>query len=116
MRGAQTKPDLVEGIACASAVSGRVLLDATTYFIESVAGELDDVEGVEHAGGVLELVINGVLDVPGRFQHRNLHPRTEVFFARGLPVLMRGARPSWDQVHSSGPWDDPSRVSGLGCR
>ena len=66
MRGAQKKPDLVEGIACASAVSGRVLLDATTYFIESVAGELDDVEGVEHAGGVLELVIYGVLDVPGR--------------------------------------------------
>ena len=65
-RGAQKKPDLIEGIACASAVSGRVLLDAAAYLIEGIAGELDDVTGVEHAGCVLELVINGVLAVPGR--------------------------------------------------
>ena len=31
-----------------------VLLDATTHLIESVTGELDDVKGIEHAGGVLE--------------------------------------------------------------
>ena len=65
-RGVQKKPDLVEGIACASAVTQGVLLDAAVYFIEGVTGELDDVKGVEHAGGVLELVINGVLAVPGR--------------------------------------------------
>ena len=59
-RGAQKKPDLVEGIACASAVTGRVLLDATAYLIKGVTGELDDVKGIEHAGGVLELVVNGV--------------------------------------------------------
>ena len=29
-RGAQKKPDLIEGIACACAVTGRVLLDAAT--------------------------------------------------------------------------------------
>ena len=56
MRGAQKKPDLVEGIACAPAVTGRVLLDATTYLIKGVTGELDDVKGIEDAGGVLELV------------------------------------------------------------
>ena len=65
-RGTQEIADLVQGIAYASAVSGRVLLDATAYLIKGITGELDDVEGVEHAGCVLELVINGVLSVPGR--------------------------------------------------
>ena len=65
-RGAQKIADLIEGIALASAVTGRVLLDAAAYLIESVASELDDVKGVEHAGGVLELIIDGVLAVPGR--------------------------------------------------
>ena len=55
-RGAQEKPDLVEGIACASAVTGRVLLDAAAYLTWGIAGELDDVTGVEHVGCVLELV------------------------------------------------------------
>ena len=53
-RGAQKKPDLVEGITLASAVTQGVLLDATTYLIKGVTGELDDVKGIEHAGGVLE--------------------------------------------------------------
>ena len=52
-RGVQKKPDLVEGIACASAVTQGVLLDATAYFIKGVTGELDDVKGIEHAGCVL---------------------------------------------------------------
>ena len=52
-RGAQKKPDLIEGIPLAPAVTGRVLLDAATHLIESVASELDDVKGVEDAGGVL---------------------------------------------------------------
>lgn len=65
-RGAQKKPDLIEGIACAPAVTQGVLLDAAAYLTWGVASELDDVKGVEHAGGVLELVVNGVLAVPGR--------------------------------------------------
>ena len=65
-RGAQKKPDLIEGITLASAVTGRVLLDAAAYLIQGVASEFDDVKGVEDAGGVLELVVNGVLAVPGR--------------------------------------------------
>ena len=67
-------------------------------------------EGVEDTGGVLELVINGVFVSLEGFQRRDSHPRTEVFSALGQPVLMHGARPSWDQVHSSGPcgpWDAP---------
>ena len=65
-RGAQKIADLIEGIALAPAVTGRVLLDAATHLIESVASELDDMKGIQDAGGVLELVINGVLAVPGR--------------------------------------------------
>ena len=80
-RGAQKKPDLIEGIPLAPAVTGRVLLDATTHLIESVTGELDDVKGIEHAGGVLELVINGVLISLEGIQRRDSHPRTEVFSA-----------------------------------
>ena len=73
-RGAQKKPDLIEGIAFASAVTQGVL-------IESVASELDDMEGTSGAGGVLELIIDGVLAVPGRDPARDSHPRTEVFSA-----------------------------------
>ena len=65
-RGAQKKPDLVEGITCASAVTKGVLLDATAYFIKGATGERDDMEGIEDAGGVLELIVDGVLAVPGR--------------------------------------------------
>ena len=50
-RGAQKIADLIERITLAPAVTGRVLLDATTHLIESVTGELDDVTGVEDAGG-----------------------------------------------------------------
>ena len=60
-RGAQKIADLIEGIPLASTVTGRVLLDAATYLIESVASEFDDVKGVEDAGGVLELIVDGVL-------------------------------------------------------
>ena len=60
-RGVQKKPDLVEGITLASAVTQGVLLDATAYFIKGVTGELDDVKGIEHAGCVLELIVDGVL-------------------------------------------------------
>ena len=65
-RGVQKKPDLVEGITLASAVTQGVLLDAATHLTWGVASELDDMEGIEDAGGVLELVVDGVLAVPGR--------------------------------------------------
>ena len=108
---------MVEGITLASAVTGRVLLDATTYLIKGVTGELDDVKGIEDAGGVLGAgqAMAFLLSLEG-IQSRDSHPRTEVFSALGQPVLVHGARPSRDQVHSSGPWDDPPRVSGPRCR
>ena len=80
-RCAQKKPDLIEGIALAPAVTGRVLLDAATHLIESVASEFDDVKGVQDAGGVLELIVDGVLISLEGIQRRDSHPRTEVFAA-----------------------------------
>ena len=80
-RGAQKIADLIEGIPLASAVTGRVLLDAATYLIESVASEFDDVKGVQDAGGVLELIVDGVLISLEGIQRRDSHPRTEVFAA-----------------------------------
>ena len=71
----------VEGVAYACAVSGCVLLDAAAYLTWGVASELDDVKGVEHAGCVLELVIDGVLISLEGIQRRDSHPRTEVFAA-----------------------------------
>ena len=116
-RGAQKKPDLVEGITLASTVPQRFLLDATAYLIKGVAGELDDVKGAWHAGGVLELAKRWRSCCPWKgIQRRDLDTGAKLFAALGQPVLVHGARPSWDQVHSSGPWDDPSRVSGLRCR
>ena len=97
-RGAQKIADLIERITLAPAVTGRVLLDATTHLIESVTGELDDVKGIEHAGGVLELVINGVLISLEGIQRRDLDTGAKLFAALGQPVLVHGARPSWDQV------------------
>ena len=49
-----------------------------------------------------------VLSLEG-IQRRDSHPRAEVFTALGQPILVHGARPSWDKAQSSGPWDDPSR-------
>ena len=80
-RGAQEKPDLIEGIACASAVTGRVLLDASTHLTWGIAGELDDMEGVEDAGCVLELIVDGVLVSLEGVQRRDLDTGAKLFAA-----------------------------------
>ena len=49
--------------------------------IKGVPGELDDVKGIEHAGGVLELVINGVLISLEGIQRRDLDTGAKVFAA-----------------------------------
>ena len=89
----------VEGVACACAVTGRVLLNATTHLTWSVASELDDMEGIEDAGGVLELIVDGVLAVPGRgssvaiwiperrIPERNCSPRSASQFSCTVPDL-----------------------------
>ena len=86
-RGAQKKPDLIEGITLAPAVTGRVLPGAATHLIKGITGELDDVKGAWHAGCVLELVVNGVLISLEGIQRRDSHPRAEIFSALGPPFL-----------------------------
>ena len=101
-RGAQKIADLIERITLAPAVTGRVLLDAAAYLTWGVASEFDDVKGIEHAGGVLELVINGVLISLEGIQRRDLDTGAKLFAALGQPVLMHGARPSRDQIQQAG--------------
>ena len=97
-RGAQKKPDLIEGVTLAPAVTGRVLLDAATHLIKGITSELDDMKGVEDAGGVLELVVDGVLVSLEGIQRRDLDTGAKLFAALFEPVLVHGARPSRDQV------------------
>ena len=80
-RGAQKIADLIEGVTFAPAVTGRVLLDAATHLTWSVASELDDMEGVEDAGGVLELIVDGVLVSLEGIQRRDLDTGAKVFAA-----------------------------------
>ena len=82
MRGAQKKPDLIEGIALAAAVTGRVLLDAAAYLIESVASELDDAKDTSGAGGGLGAgqAMAFLLSLEG-VQRRDLDTGAEVFSA-----------------------------------
>ena len=80
-RGAQKIADLIEGIPLASTVTGRILLDAATHLIESVASELDDVKGIQDAGGVLELIVDGVLVSLEGIQRRDLDTGAKLFAA-----------------------------------
>ena len=93
-RGAQKITDLVEGIALAPAVTQGVLLDAAAHLTWGIAGELDDMEGIEDAGCVLELIVDGVLAVPGRgssvaiwIPERNCSPRSSSQFSCTVPDL-----------------------------
>ena len=83
-----------EGIACASAVFGRVLLDAAAYLTWGITGECDDVKGAWHTGCVLELVVNRVLisleggsSVAIRTPARKSFPRSASQFLYTVPDL-----------------------------
>ena len=114
--GAQKKPDLIEGIALASTVTGRVLLDAATHLTWGVASELDDVKGTSGAGGVLELIVNGVLAVPGRDPASRSGYRSGSLLRALLASSHARCQTCLGPGLTSGPWGDPSLVSGLRCR
>ena len=88
---------MVEGIACAPAVTGRVLPGAAAYLTWGVAGECDDVKGAWHAGCVrgagqaMAFLVSLGGDRASRFA-----PGAQVFSVPGQPVLVHGARPAWD--------------------
>ena len=115
-RGAQKKPDLIEGITLAPAVTGRVLLDAATHLTWGVASELDNMEGIEDAGGVLELVIDGVLAVPGRDPASRSGYRSETVRRALLASSCTRCQTFLGPGPTTLPWDGPPRVSGPRCR
>ena len=108
-RGAQEKLDLIEGIVLASAVSGRVLLDAVAHLIKGVASELDDVKGVEDAGCVLELAKRWCSCCPWKGSSpRFVLPRGSLF--RAWPASSHARCQTLPgQGLTSGPWEGPSR-------
>ena len=128
-RGAQEKPDLVEGIILAPAVTGRVLLDAATHLIKGIASELDDMEGIEDAGGVLGagqamaflLPLGRGSSVAIRTPARKFFPRSTSQFLYTVPDLpgtrstqpCRGMILPASQVHDAGELVGPGGV-GLG--
>jgi len=115
-RGAQKIADLIEGIALASTVTGRVLLDAATHLTWGVASELDDVKGIQDAGGVLELVVDGVLAVPGRGSASRFAPPHGSLLRALLASSCTRCQTCLGPGPTSGPWDVPSLVSGPRCR
>ena len=108
-RGAQKIADLIEGIALAPAVTGRVLLDAATHLIKGITSELDDMEGVEDAGGVLELIVDGVLAVPGRDPASRSGYRSETVRRALLASSCTQCQTFLGPGPTTLPWDDPPR-------
>ena len=106
----------VEGVAYACAVSGCVLLDAAAYLTWGVASELDDVKGVEHAGGVLELVVDGVLAVPGRDPASRFAPPHGSLRRALLASSHARCQTCPGPGPTTLPWGDPPLVSGRRCR
>ena len=115
-RGVQKKPNLVEGITLASAVTQGVLLDAATHLTWGVGSELDDMEGIEHAGCVLELVVDGVLAVPGRDPASRFAPLHGSLLRALLASSCTRCQTFLGPGPTTLPWDDPPRVSGPRCR
>ena len=106
----------VEGVACAPAVSGCVLLDAAAYLTWGVASELDDMEGFQDAGGVLELIVDGVLAVPGRDPVSRSGYRSETVLRPLLASSCTRCQTCLGPGPTTLPWGDPPLVSGRRCR
>ena len=96
-------------LTLAHAVAQGFLLDVAAYLIERVVGGLDDMEGAWDAGGILELIIDGVLVSLERVQCRDLDTGAELLVAFGQPVavgrvtgLAPGQQPGRGTVPSPG--------------
>ena len=100
--GAENMADAVEGVALAASVAEGLLLDPAADVIDCRAGELDDVERIQHAGGVLELVIDRVLVSLERVQRRDLDPLPEPFAPLVQPVAVGLAGSAGDEVEEPG--------------
>jgi hypothetical protein len=84
-------------------VAVDVLLYSASDLVDGGGAELDQVEGVEHRDGVLELVIEGVLVAVKRVQGRDLDAVAEGLVTRLKPLGVRGAGPAGHQVQQPRP-------------
>jgi hypothetical protein len=101
--GAQDVADPVERVVAVTAVAQGVLLDAAADLVDDVGAELDHMEGVQHRGRVLKLVIDGVLVAVKRVQGRDLDPAREALAASLEPVAVGPPRAAGDQVEQTSP-------------
>ena len=93
---------LVQGICGAPAPMVKFLLDTSAAFIESIPGQMHDVEGVHDRPCVWEFFSGGALE-PGESIHRDdldaLAPRGRLGGQPGFEDLLGAAR---DHVQESG--------------
>lgn len=100
--GAENMADAVERVALAASVAEGLLLDPAADVIDGRTGELDDMERVQHAGGVLELVIDRVLVSLEQVQRCDLDPLAELIAALVEPVSVGLAGSAGDEVKEPG--------------
>lgn len=96
--GAENMSDAEKSIALAAAMTEGLLLDPAANIIHRRRAELDDMEGIEHAGGVFELVIDRVLVCLEWVQCRDLDPVPELLASLVQPVAVDRPGPGWHQV------------------
>ena len=93
---------LVEGICGAPAPMVKFLLDTSAAFIESIPGQMHDVEGVHDRPCVWEFFGGGALE-PGEAIHRDdldaIAPRGRLGGQPGFEDLLGAA---WDHVQEPG--------------
>ena len=96
---------LVQGICGAPAPMVKFLLDASAAFIESIPGQVHDVEGVHDRGCVWEFFGGGAFE-PGESIHRDnldaLAPRGRLGGQPGFEDLLGAAR---DHIQETGGTD-----------
>jgi hypothetical protein len=108
--GAQQVADTVERVALAAAVPVDLLLYPAPDLVQRLGRESDDVKGVQHRDGILELVIERVLIPVKRVQGRHLDRGPEGLAPFGQPAGVDAAGPTRDEVEQPGP--DPSGLVG----
>ena len=115
--GAENMTDPIEGVALAATVTEGLLLDPAADVIDRSAGEFDDVERIQHAGGVPELVIDRVPVSLERVQRRDLDSLAELIAALVEPVAVGLAGSAGDEVEepsggvgTAGQVDHPSEL------
>ena len=100
--GEKGAADLVQRVVLVATPVQGLLLDAASDLIERLAGELDDVEGVEHGDGVGQLVADRVGIATERVQGGMLDGDLHVHAVFGEPVGVDLPRTALDRIQQPG--------------